>query len=212
MRILVMSDPHGSVQAYKQYKKNCIENNANVGIISGDLTTYSESPFEDEQKLKSILDSIEIPILFIMGNDDEFEWENGKKTININQRKIVINNHCFIGYQYTNPFIGGDFEKDENNQLKDFEELEKLCEDNYILVTHGPAFGILDKVGNNKNVGSKALLGFINKTKPLYHVFGHIHEDSGILNNSINASFPISKSMYLIITETNEIKELREKI
>lgn len=43
-----------------------------------------------------------------------------------------------------------------------------------MLITHGPAHGILDL-----NLGCKILKKFILKQKPVYHIFGHIHETGG---------------------------------
>ena len=56
--------------------------------------------------------------------------------------------------------------------------------DTEILLTHGPAYGILDEVsykGSNPeiNVGCKELLKKIKKTQIKLHVFGHIHEGRG---------------------------------
>lgn len=39
------------------------------------------------------------------------------------------------------------------------------------LLTHGPAYSILDS-----DIGCNLLLSYIRKTPPVYHLFGHIHE------------------------------------
>lgn len=39
------------------------------------------------------------------------------------------------------------------------------------LLTHGPAYSILDK-----GLGCTELLSFVQQNKPAYHLFGHIHE------------------------------------
>ena len=209
MRILVTSDLHGSKEAYSEFKTICIDEKLNLGIIAGDLTTFSKNKIQEEEKLQCILNSIGIPILFIMGNDDEYEWIDRENLHNINQKSYEYGEFRFIGYQYSNPFIGGKFEKKEFEQKMDFIELEKICTDKFILISHGPAFGILDNI-DNKNAGSKALLEFLYKTKPEYHFFGHIHEQAGIFQNdvnvndkhilSINVSYPIKKEFYLLDT------------
>lgn len=52
-----------------------------------------------------------------------------------------------------------------------------------ILITHGPAYGILDQVdresGDKEHTGCPSLLKKIQEIKPKFHVFGHIHEDYG---------------------------------
>jgi Icc-related predicted phosphoesterase len=53
-----------------------------------------------------------------------------------------------------------------------------------ILITHSPPYGILDEVkdrntGYMRNCGSVSLREKIEHVKPLYNVFGHIHEHGG---------------------------------
>ena len=58
--------------------------------------------------------------------------------------------------------------------------------DTDILLTHGPPYGYLDVVVRNwdymmtEHVGDKMLLDKVNKVKPKYHAFGHVHEGYGI--------------------------------
>lgn len=71
-----------------------------------------------------------------------------------------------------------------------FNEYEEKLKDIYgmipenldILLTHGPAYGILDEVCQDfkqKWLGSVALRNRIYEAKPRFHVFGHIHEGYG---------------------------------
>jgi len=59
--------------------------------------------------------------------------------------------------------------------------------DTNILVTHGPAKGILDKTEDFDrkivNVGCKALFNKIMEVQPMYHAFGHLHDEYGFLNH-----------------------------
>ena len=48
-----------------------------------------------------------------------------------------------------------------------------------VLITHQPPFSILDYSGNI-NHGDSNLLEIVLKTKPKYHLFGHIHGAYGI--------------------------------
>ncbi len=67
--------------------------------------------------------------------------------------------------------------------------LERACEaipeGLDILLTHGGPYGILDQLqpnhaGVRRSVGSKDLLRAVQRAKPQYHVFGHIHEAYGM--------------------------------
>lgn len=63
------------------------------------------------------------------------------------------------------------------------EELEEkfslIPYDTNILITHGPARGILDKTISGEEVGSIALLATLSRVRPMIHAFGHIHESYG---------------------------------
>lgn len=53
-----------------------------------------------------------------------------------------------------------------------------------ILLTHGPVKGILDLTASGLEVGCEDLLEKVQKIKPTYHIFGHIHEAYGILEQN----------------------------
>ena len=63
-----------------------------------------------------------------------------------------------------------------------------------ILLTHGPAYGVLDCNIEGKYQGSKTISRLITRLKPLVHVCGHIHEGygehlaPGAVTLSLNAS------------------------
>lgn len=62
-----------------------------------------------------------------------------------------------------------------------------------ILVTHGPAYGYVDRViGDSENLGCELLAGEIKVKKPKIHVCGHIHSGYGYVfdgdTHHINAS------------------------
>ena len=59
------------------------------------------------------------------------------------------------------------------------EKWNNIPDDVDILVTHGPAFGYLDKViGQYENLGCELLAKRIKQIKPKIHVCGHIHSVS----------------------------------
>ena len=56
----------------------------------------------------------------------------------------------------------------------------KIPEDTELLITHGPPFGILDKLEDGTPVGCEELLKRVQKLPKLkLHCFGHIHGDYG---------------------------------
>ena len=83
------------------------------------------------------------------------------------------------------------------NLPKNGKELEdkwnEIPDDTDILITHGPAFGYLDKViGQYENLGCELLTKRIKQIKPKIHVCGHIHSGYGYVfdgdTHFINAS------------------------
>ncbi len=69
---------------------------------------------------------------------------------------------------------------------------EAIPSDLDILVTHGGPLGYLDKLKDGRHVGSVDIRAAIDREKPRYSIFGHIHESRGILKTKhttfINAS------------------------
>jgi len=72
----------------------------------------------------------------------------------------------------------------------DEEQWEDVCSkiptDTDILVSHSPPLGIQDANGNGNMCGSEVLLRHVvERVKPTYHIFGHIHESYGIGTNGL---------------------------
>lgn len=98
--------------------------------------------------------------------------------------------------------------------------------DTDIIVTHGPPYGVLDRVNkpNKKedpNVGDKFLLNRIKEIKPLIHAFGHIHEGYGHTKIpdtdvvAINAAVLDERYLYKgsfieVETENKTIKDIKK--
>jgi uncharacterized protein len=210
MKIAITSDLHGKASAYYSFIRFADESKADVVIIAGDLTAFSQDSRREETRLKSIIGKLKCPLLFIMGNDDENEWSDDLSIINANQKVVSIKNIDFVGYQFSNPFIGGSFEKSESDQQKDLIDLAKYTKPGYIFISHNPPFGILDEPISGKHVGSKALLSFVNDTNPRLHIFGHIHECFGIMSSSINASYPNKKTFLLFDSSSGIIQQKKD--
>lgn len=95
-------------------------------------------------------------------------------------------------------FYDWEFNFPENDGGQVAKKIWKLIPENTnILITHGPPFGILDEVirtyNSKENTGCPYLRRRIEKLDNLkYHIFGHIHEQYGVLQDEkitfINAS------------------------
>lgn len=61
------------------------------------------------------------------------------------------------------------------------EKWAQIPDDTAILVTHGPAYGILDMPSSGKHAGCSGLKARLAQLSQLrLHVFGHIHESHGV--------------------------------
>lgn len=56
---------------------------------------------------------------------------------------------------------------------------DMIPDDTDILITHGPPYGILDKIETGGLVGCEELTQRVASIQPRLHVFGHIHEAHG---------------------------------
>ena len=61
-----------------------------------------------------------------------------------------------------------------------------------LLITHGPPHGILDACFDGRRVGCEELTRAVERVRPKLHVFGHIHEAYGVVDDGttlfVNAS------------------------
>jgi hypothetical protein len=68
----------------------------------------------------------------------------------------------------------------------------QIPNDTDVLITHGPPYGVLDEIYHGKRVGCQDLSDALERVKPKVHVFGHIHEGYGVLEQNgttyVNAS------------------------
>jgi Icc-related predicted phosphoesterase len=66
--------------------------------------------------------------------------------------------------------------KSENELREKYAEIPK---DTDILITHGPALGILDCLDDKVTLGSGALLNRLEEVNPKVSICGHIHTGHG---------------------------------
>ncbi|MBP6128267.1 metallophosphatase domain-containing protein [Flavobacterium sp.] len=125
--------------------------------------------------------------IFIAGNHDfYFEYEQNttiksllpENVFYLNDSGITIEEISFWGSPVTPEFHNMAFNRKRGVDIEKHWGL--IPPDTDVLITHGPAYGILDKTFQNLNVGCTNLLTKIEEIKPKYHIFGHIHEDFGL--------------------------------
>jgi Icc-related predicted phosphoesterase len=180
MRILAAADIHGSLEVYQWL----IEQTplADVFILAGDLF---DADFEDQQRLQAqkilkILPRSNCPVYYIMGNDDNVALDYHDALIMpLHDCRVVLDGYNIVGYQYTPPFMGETFVKEDSEIAADLRLRDGVVDEATIFVTHTPACGSLD-LCNGEHVGSRAVADYLQRNPVMAHIHGHIHHAFGV--------------------------------
>lgn len=136
------------------------------------LTWFAEQPFAYK--------------IFIAGNHDFYFERNSKKEVQsliphgvvyLQDSGTAINGINIWGSPVTPWFYDWAFNRRRGAAISKHWAL--IPSNTNLLITHGPAFGILDAVVNETHVGDKDLLQKISELKPAVHLCGHVHEAYG---------------------------------
>jgi Icc-related predicted phosphoesterase len=197
MKIAFISDTHTK---HKSLTKDLLP--ADIIIHCGDICSSGYSIYEVKDFLKwfSSLKQYKYKI-FIAGNHDRM-FEN-----NPVQTQDLLNNYLDITYlensginieginiwgsPYQPEFCNWAFNKPRGEEIA--KEWAKIPQNTDVLITHGPAYGYVDRIyERGEHLGCADLIRTINIIKPKIHACGHIHGGNGIIKNEhtifINAS------------------------
>ena len=195
MKILHLSDTHGAHHRLHNLPE------ADIAVHSGDFTmTGSEAEAIDF--LNWFCDLPYNQKIFICGNHDECLYGasiNGldNNTHYLCNSGIIINGMKFYGV----PMFMEDCVTDRQAKF-----YENIPSDTDVLITHSPAYGILD-FDDNINYGSEELLAKLPSLNLKAHLFGHIHAQHGIIekNGTIFSNGAIMNSDYSQLNTPNLI-------
>ena len=187
MRLLASADIHGIHEMYDWLVHKVVVESPDAVVLAGDLfgwggdgSTVEEGQDADRLQVLHRLSEIQCPIFYVMGNDDWIELDApGQWHKSVHGKRIDLGDFNFAGYQYSLAFMGGVFEKPENEIEEDLSRLESDVDGETVFVTHGPAYGTLDRVYSGQHVGSTSLRDFLRRTAPRVHIHGHIHSEFG---------------------------------
>jgi Icc-related predicted phosphoesterase len=210
MRVLACADLHGVAEVYEWLLRIAESEQPDGLLLAGDLlgipggfATVEEAQQANARSVVDRLAAVGCPIFFIMGNDDFVDVEPSAGSMrSVHERRMAFGGYNVVGYQHTLPFMGGINEKPESDIAADLRRLEDLVDEHSILLTHGPAHGILDSVELGGNAGSHALLGLIERHRPRAHIHGHIHHCFGRQGRHFNVASGGRKRAMLIDLES----------
>jgi len=158
-----------------------------VLIIAGDV--LGAGIIEEWNKFITWISKINVDnIIYVAGNhdrvlEDEKTKEQAKKDLEeagiiyLEDSSVTIDNIKFYGSPWQIKFCNWAFNLDKH-ELD--EKWRLIPDDTDILITHSPAYGILDTNKKGELNGCFFLRNhIIYKVKPKAHFFGHIHEGYG---------------------------------
>jgi len=126
--------------------------------------------------------------IFIAGNHD-FGFEQNKEgiiipdnVIYLEDSEVVIDGIKIYGSPWQPEFFDWAFNLKRGEPL--IEKWNMIPMDTNILVTHGPAFGMLDNTIQGLRVGCEDLVRRVFDVNPKIHVCGHIHYGYGMKKSS----------------------------
>ena len=192
MRVLAAADIHGVISVYQWLLDLIPREQPDVVLLAGDLLLGGWAEEQQKQVQESVLPLLRqapVPLFYLMGNDDfvGLDYED-KRVKPLHGRRLELGGYGFVGYQYSLPFVGGGFEKPEAEIETGIRELEALLDGRTVLVTHSPAYGVLDRTYSGEAVGSRSLAGLLERRPVLAHIHGHIHESFGRQGNHFNVA------------------------
>ena len=221
MKITFISDTHNK---HKYLTSNAYDNilgGGDVLVHAGDVSSMGKS-HEINDFLNWFSKTPFTHKIFIAGNHDfHFETyhdiaiEYKEQGVHyLFDSEIVIDGIKFYGGPWQPEFYDWAFNLPRGEKLA--EKWSKIPDDTDILITHGPAFGMLDHTITGQQVGCVDLFHRIMEVQPKIHVCGHIHWAYGQKNFNgvefLNASVLDERYNYSnkpIVVELNvETKEL----
>ena len=192
MKFVFLSDTHG------KHDEITIPQ-ADVFIFCGDMCSVGTLP--EVESFARFLKGLPHKHKVVIAGNHDFPFENESKevaekmvrdagAIYLNDSQTVIEGIKIWGSPIQPRFFDWAFNRDRGEEINKHWEL--IPEDTDVLITHGPPYGILDKIKNGNLVGCEELRKRVDLLKPKVHAFGHIHESSGIKEISgttfVNAS------------------------
>jgi Icc-related predicted phosphoesterase len=218
MKILAAADIHGNHSVYEWLVDTARDHRADLVVLAGDLLgcpdgydSVEAAQRQDAMQIVDILQRSEAPVYYIMGNDDlvELDPRPGSLT-SIHGRRVDLSGANLVGYQYSLPFMGGVFEKPEEEIRADLEGIADRVDAATILVTHNPAYGVLDVGILDRHAGSAAILELVRTRNVRAHIHGHIHGQFGREGRHFNVAAG-GRHLAMVIDLTNQEVSIEKK-
>lgn len=168
MKILHLSDTHSRHRALGELPE------ADVVVHSGDFCMVG-SEAEAIDFMNWFCDLPYSHKIFICGNHDDCLYGANIDGLDPNVHYLCNSGVEIDGVKfYGVPMFMGDCVTDRQQR-----NIERIPANTDVLITHSPAYGILD-FDDNIHYGDERLLAKVMEIHPRLHLFGHIHAQHGI--------------------------------
>lgn len=195
MKLLHISDTHGCHHRLRDLPE------ADVIVHSGDFTMNGIQQ-EAIDFMNWFCDLPHPHKIFICGNHDDCLYGANIEGLDSNVHYLCNSGVEIEGVKfYGVPMFMGDCITDR--QTRNYERIPAETE---ILITHSPAYGILD-FDDDINYGSEEIMTRLSDLNLKAHLFGHIHAQHGVntIGNTIFSNGAIMNAGYTNLNQPNEI-------
>ena len=190
MKITFISDTHNKHNHLTSKGMGNILGSGDVLVHAGDITSMGKQ-HEIQNFLNWFARTDFKHKIFIAGNHD-FGFEHGFEidqefkdmgVIYLQDSEVTIDGVKFYGSPWQPEFYDWAFNLPRQGvELQD--KWNMIDDDTDILITHGPAWGYVDRVvGRSEHLGCELLTNRIMAFKPKIHICGHIHSGYGYTTN-----------------------------
>jgi Icc-related predicted phosphoesterase len=220
MRVLASADLHGSHLVYEWLLLTAAAHHVDAIVLAGDLLgmpdgfdTVEAAQEHDARMTAALLARAEVPVLYMMGNDDLVELNSSCDNVqSIHGRSVECGSFTFVGYQYALPFMGGTFEKPDNEIERDLIGLKALMSDRAVFVSHSPMHGVLDTARIGVRIGSVAIQKFLAENRFRAHIHGHCHEQFGRHGHHFNVASALRRRAMIIDLDVMEHQVVADQL
>lgn len=185
MKFLVLSDIHGNVENIEKLKEEGVFKSCDAVLFAGDFAKFKETE-TGLPVLKALTEAHE-NIFSVIGNCDEPNFIDNIEDADISVQDSLV---FFEGFAIAGSGGGTKFsgdtpnEREEDDIVSDFNVALNAYKENglenFIAIMHNPPKDTeCDKIPGDIHVGSAKLRAFIEETKPVAVITGHIHESKG---------------------------------
>jgi putative phosphoesterase len=174
MKLLALADIHGNfrnIPLLAEFTQGC-----DAIVIAGDITNFSGK--EQAMQVLGSLNRLDKPILAVPGNCDLSTVDEclDHQGANLHAGLIELDGIDFVGAGGSLARPGDEMMfKDILNQAV----VRHVPDHELVLVTHQPAWGVVQDTRSGEHTGSRAIRDFIKQHQPVLAVSGHIHEAAG---------------------------------